>query len=143
MMHATRAAAHEALACYVIDTGNEGFRYQHIVDGAAAETADAETRPITVVFALIGLYLFVEKNWSGAAIQKAHTRLAAWRKVWPAIALPADRGAMGMVDVMNAPAGAERDRMIALWCESLWRAYGDSHEKIRALAHEGLGMDRT
>jgi len=135
----TPALAHEGLTYYVIDTGNVGFRLQHVVDGAAAETATAATKPITIVFALLGLYLYVEKGWSGAAIQKAHTHLARRKRAWPTILLPADRGAIRMTTVMDARAGEERDRMIERWCESIWQAYRGSHDQIRALAHEELG----
>lgn len=142
-MDEAKAAAHEALSYYLIDTGNAGFRIQHMVDAYAAETADAETKPIRLVFALIGLFLYLERKYSGAMVQKAHTALAKVRKTWPSLALPVDRGAIGIRDVMAAPAGPERDAMIERWCRSVWQAFEDHHDIIRSLASQGSGTDQA
>jgi hypothetical protein len=131
------AAAHEALSYYLIDSGNAGFRIQHMVDAYAAETAGPETKPIQLVFALVGLFLHLERGYSGAMVQKAHAALAKGRKNWPSLALPAERGAVGIQDVMNAPAGPERDAMMERWCLSVWQAYEEHHELIRSLPRQG------
>ncbi|MGB4837418.1 MAG: hypothetical protein WBP08_00365 [Saprospiraceae bacterium] len=37
------------------------FIHQHIVDAYQAQTADKDTKPIAITFALVGLYLYLEK----------------------------------------------------------------------------------
>lgn len=105
---------------YVYTMGRPRFILQHVVDANMAQTVDATSRPISVVFALVGLYLYVEKHFSGAEVQQAHQRLGRRKREWPAIALPERRGRMTPADVMAAPAGAERDAAIESWCESVW-----------------------
>ena len=142
-MDEAKAAAHEALSYYLIDSGNAGFRIQHMVDAYAAETADAETKPIRLVFALIGLFLYLERGYSGAMVQQAHTALAKGRKTWPSLPLPADRGVVGIQDVMAAPAGSQRDAMIERWCRSVWQAFEVHHDIIRSLANQVSGTDQA
>lgn len=138
-MDEAKAAAQEALSYYLIESGNTGFRIQHIVDAYAAETADTETKPIRLVFALVGLFLYLERGYSGAMVQKAHTALAKGSKNWPSLALPAERGAVGIEDVMAERAGPERDTMLERWCRSVWQAYEEHHDIIRSLAGQVSG----
>ena len=75
-----------------------GFIDQEVVDAWAAQHATEESTPISVVFALIGLYLHLEKGFSGRQVQRAHMRLAQphgrgpGRKEWPRFPLPRERG---------------------------------------------------
>jgi hypothetical protein len=46
------------------------------------------TKPITIIFALIGLYLHLEKNFTGKEVQFAHMKLVKHRKNWPNFKLP-------------------------------------------------------
>jgi hypothetical protein len=45
--------------------GRPGFILQHVVDGFAVQTASEGSRRIGVVFGLAGLYLHVERQFSG------------------------------------------------------------------------------
>ena len=64
------------------------FIHQYAVDASAAQTATAASKPITVAFALIGLYLHLEKGYTGRQVQLAHMQMAATRKTWLSFALP-------------------------------------------------------
>lgn len=48
--------------------GRRGFIPQHLVDAFAVQTANGDSRPIGVVFGLVGLYLHVEKQCSGRQV---------------------------------------------------------------------------
>ena len=72
----------------------------------------AHTKPIGLAFALIGLYLHVERGMSGRDVQRVHMQLGRRKQPWPAFALPHHRGAMTAADVMAAAPGPERDRAI-------------------------------
>ena len=89
--------------------GRPGFILQHVVDAFAVQSASADTKPITVVFGLVGLYLHVEKQFSGREVQKVHMALGRRRRVWPTVYLPEDRGNITVADVLAASAGPERD----------------------------------
>ena len=121
------------LSYYTLAHVSPDFIHQHIVDVYAAQTADENTKPIKLAFALIGLYLFLEKNYSGKEVQQAHAHLAKQRKQWPMFDLPTFRGEITVSDVVNVPPGEKRDEMIRRWCVSVWQAFSKSHKKIAGL----------
>jgi len=106
------------------------FIHQHVVDVYTAQRADENTKPIAITFALAGLYLFLEKSYTGKQVQLAHIQMSQNKKVWPAIKLPEYRGEITILKVLEAPPGMERDIMIKKWCISVWEAYKDCHEVI-------------
>jgi hypothetical protein len=132
-MDAERAAYDEL---YVYTMGRPRFILQHVVDAFGAQSADHDSKPIRVVFALVGLYLYVEKGFDGRQVQQAHQRLARRRRDWPHVHLPVDRGRMTAADVLAAPAGVERDEAIGAWCAAVWTACGGSREMVTALLRE-------
>jgi hypothetical protein len=126
----------DALAAYTLTHGDLAFIHQHVVDASAAQHATTETTPIAIAFALIGLYLHVERGLSGRQVQRAHIMLAKRSRHWPTFPLPERRGAMTAIDVLSAPAGPERDRAIDAWCASVWDAYRDVAPAVVMLARE-------
>lgn len=121
---------------YAYTMGRPSFILQHVVDAFAAQTATDETRPIRVIFALVGLYLRVERRCSGSEVQKVHIRLARQKRPWPTVVLPPDRGGMTVADVLAVPEGDARDRAIDAWCQSVWTAFSDGRPAIIALLGE-------
>lgn len=124
-----RDAYHE-LQCYTLTLGDPAFIHQHVVDAWAAQHADEGTKPIALTFALLGLYLHLEKGYPGRQVQLAHIALARRKSDWPAIALPRQRGSLTAIDVMAASAGPERGRAIDAWCASVWDAFSGARREI-------------
>jgi hypothetical protein len=122
-------AAYDELYAYTMSRPRGTFVLQHAVDAWAAQTADASTKPMKLVFALLGLYLHLERGYSGLRVQQVHMQLGK-QPVWPSIEIPVDRGAVTPVDVLTAPPGDARDRAIDAWCASVWAAYGGSRQAI-------------
>ena len=116
--------------------GRPGFLLQHVVDAYGAQTATSDSKPMAVVFALVGLYLHVEKHFSGRQVQKVHARLARRKRAWPVLDLPGDRGDLTVADVLAASAGLERDRLIDAWCACVWNAFHASRPHILRLLQE-------
>jgi hypothetical protein len=114
------------------------FIHQHAVDAFAAQTADENTKPIKLTFGLIGLYLFLEKGYTGKQVQQAHVTLSRNKKTWPSLELPVHRGHITVTDVLQAEAGEPRDAMIKKWCESVWGAYENWHPAMAHLAKTEL-----
>jgi len=125
--------AYYELSCYTQTLSDPEFIHQYAVDAFAAQYADENTKPITLAFALIGLYLHIEKGFSGREAQIAHVKLAKHRKQWPKFDLPEYRGHITVYDVLDTPEGPERDETIHRWCVSVWDAYSDSHKKVADL----------
>jgi hypothetical protein len=132
-MDPMRAAYDEV---YAYTMGRPEFILQHVVDAFAVQTASADSKPIGVVFGLVGLYLHVEKQFSGRQVQKAHMELGRRKREWPRVNLPEDRGSMTVADVLAASVGAERDLAIEDWCRSVWTAFAGNRTTITALLRE-------
>lgn len=129
----TEDEANDELRAYTLTHGDPSFIHQHVVDAFMAQHADENTKPIGITFALIGLYLHVEKGVSGRDVQRMHMLLARRKRTWPRFTLPKNRGSVTVLDVMRAPAGPERDAAIEAWAASVWDAYRDQRDVVAAL----------
>jgi hypothetical protein len=128
-----QADAINALWGYTLAHGDPAFIHQHAVDAFTAQTATAQSKPVAVAFALIGLHLYIEKGFSGRQVQRAHMALAKRKRVWPSFPLPADRGAITAIEVIAIPPGLPRDQAIRAWSECVWRSYGSCHPAVATL----------
>jgi hypothetical protein len=132
--------AFNELSAYTLGRGDSAFIHQHVVDAFAAQTAKAGDKPIRLTFALVGLYLHVEKGCTGRFVQRVHMQMAQRKRTWPAWTLPTERGALTAIDVMRAAPGPERDRAIDAWCASVWETFHANREGVAALLAE-YGID--
>lgn len=130
-------AFHE-LCLYTLVHGGAEFIHQHVVDAFAAQDAQAEENPIRLAFALVGLYLHLERGFTGREVQRAHMQLARNKEAWPRFPLPHTRGEISATTVLAAPL-TERDAMIHAWCRSVWTAFTPCQAEIVALlARHGI-----
>lgn len=129
-------AAYDELWAYTLTHGDPAFIHQHVVDAFAAQTATPASKPIGVTFALVGLYLHVERRFTGRAVQRAHMQMARRKRDWPAFVLPVARGDITAETVIAVPAGPARDAAIERWCESVWSAFAANRSVVIALLHE-------
>jgi len=134
-MHADTAAYHE-LCCYTLTHGDPAFIHQHVVDAFAAQDANETDKPIRLTFALVGLYLHVERGFTGRQAQLAHMKLARTKRQWPALQIPANRGALSAVDVLAVAPGTARDKLIHQWAASVWQAFAENRPTIEQLLQE-------
>jgi hypothetical protein len=132
-MDATHAAYEEV---YVYAMGRPGFILQHVVDAFGVQTASNDSKPISVVFGLIGLYLRVERHFSGRQVQEVHMKLGRRKREWPRVFVPEARGRLTVADVLATPAGAERDIAIDDWSRCIWAAVSGNRETVIALLRE-------
>jgi hypothetical protein len=118
------------LSFYTLSLKDRDFVHQHIVDAYTAQTANKKTKPIALFFSLAGLYLLIEKNFSGRQVQQAHQKMASKTKVFIKISLPENKGQISIADVLKVPEGSERNLMIKEWCLSVWNAYASQHRQV-------------
>lgn len=128
--------AYEEICAYTLTKGDPEFIHQHVVDAYTAQRASTQTKPIAVAFALVGLYLAVEKGFTGKQVQRAHMRLARRQRKWPAIPLPPTRGSYGALDVLAEHPGSARNRAIQAWCLSVWEHYHFARDLVVRLLRE-------
>lgn len=126
------------LCCYTLVHQDPSFIHQYAVDTFAAQVADEKTKSITITFALIGLYLHNEKDFTGKEVQNAHMKLAEHPKKWPTFKLPKYRGNITVSDVIKTPEGSDRDNEIKKWSANVWDAYKPCHDQIMELVKTEL-----
>lgn len=134
-MSAEEDSYHE-LCAYTLTHGDPRFIHQHVVDAWGAQHAEADSKPIRLVFSLVGLYLHLERNKNGREVQLIHMQMGKRKREWPKLVLPIERGSMTAMEVMRAAPGSARDQAIDLWCESVWSAFQDQKLVIIALLDE-------
>jgi hypothetical protein len=133
---------YDELSLYTLEKADPEFIHQLIVDAFTAQNAGEQTKPIAITFALIGLYLVVEKGYTGKAVQNVHVRLARTGAEWPSFSLPSERGSIRVIDVLATPACLARDEMIRSWCQSVWDAWkGTSRDQVMVILREKAGID--
>ncbi len=126
------------LMCYTVAKQDPEFIHQHAVDTHAAQHAGGPTRNITVAFGLIGLYLALEKGYTGRQVQLAHMSIAKTKKTWPRLEPPRQPAVLTVMDVLQAGTDAERDAMIRKWMRAVWESWGDRHAWVRETTDELL-----
>ena len=132
----TEHNAYYELCCYTLGHPAPTFLHQHVVDAFAAQHASETTKPIQLTFALVGLYLHIERHFTGRQVQRAHMALASRTSTWPTFALPTRRGSITVVDVLATPAGPERDQAIDAWCAAVWEVYRDNEPAVSAFLRQ-------
>ncbi len=122
------------LAYYTLSLQDDYFIHQHAVDAYTSQTANSDTKAISLTFALVGLYLYIEKNFSGKAVQQFHTLMSNNKTDWPNFIRPQHRGEISIDMVLDENTIEGRNKMIEIWCHSVWTAYSESHSKVKELA---------
>jgi len=134
-MNANTSAYHD-LCCYTLTHGDPAFIHQHVVDAFAAQDARASDKPIRLTFALVGLYLHVERGFTGREAQRAHMKLGRTKREWPKLQFPASRGEISAATVLAAEPGTKRDELIHQWTVSVWQAFAANRPAIERLLQE-------
>lgn len=109
------------------------FPYQHVVDAYAAQHAGGPSKPITTAFALIGLYLWLERGLSGREVQRAHMVLGRKKRIWPAFPPPAVPAPLTLQNVRGGESSLRE------WGEAVWASWEALHTWTREYAGRELG----
>jgi hypothetical protein len=116
--------------CYTVAKQDKEFIHQHAVDAYAAQHAGGTTRNITVAFGLIGLYLALEHGYTGKQVQRAHMRIAMFRKEWLRLEPPLRPASITVTGVLAVP-DREKNAMIHCWMEAVWENWADRQQWVR------------
>lgn len=130
--------AYYDLTCRTLVLRDAGFIHQHAVDAYAAQHTGPQMRPITTAFALIGLYLALEKGYTGRQVQIAHMQIAKRKRDWPRLQPPAKHGDLTVLDVIRCGTDEEKREMLMRWAASVWRSWEDRHQWVREMTEQIL-----
>jgi Family of unknown function (DUF5946) len=128
------------MSAYTLMHGGAEFIHQHLVDAWAAQHAAPTKSNIALAFALIGLYLAVEKGFTGRQVQLAHMQLGKTKRIWPCFDAPLERPRVTILDVAKAEAGTDRDAAIKEWAAAVWESWRHAHAWTRQICAELLGV---
>ena len=126
----TDQQSYDELSIYTLSLRDPAFIHQYIVDAYAAQHAEEDAKPITLAFALAGLYLHHERGFSGKQVQYAHMKLARNKQRLPLFELPKSRGEITVADVLRQAPGKDRDQAIERWSASVWEVWRESHARV-------------
>jgi len=126
------------LTYYTLAHGDPTFIHQHVVDAYGAQHVRSSASTIGAAFTLAGLYLAVERHFTGRQVQRMHMLMASASKQWPRFDPADDLGPVTVGDVLAAEAGPLRDQAITRWCASVWTAWSAEHDRVRAMVDRFL-----
>ena len=126
------------LTYYTLAHGDPAFIHQHVVDAYGAQHVRPSASTIGAAFTLAGLYLAVERHFTGRQVQRMHMLMARASKQWPRFDPPEDAGPITVGDVLAVEAGPLRDQAILRWCASVWMAWSAEHDRVRAMVDRFL-----
>ena len=127
-----RAVMYE-LTYYTLGRGDPRFIHQHLVDAYGAQHVRRSKSTIGAAFALAGLYLAVERGFTGRQVQQMHMRMARRPRKWPLFEPPTETWPVTVADVVAAEAGAGRDGALMRWCAGVWAGWFPEQQRVRAM----------
>lgn len=126
------------MSYYTLAHGDPKFIHQHLVDAYGAQHVRQSASTIGAAFTLAGLYLAVERGFTGRQVQKMHMRMARRSKQWPRFDPPANVGLLTVADVLAVAPGPGRDEKLMEWCASVWSAWSAEHGRVREIVDRFL-----
>ena len=126
------------LSYYTLAQGDVRFIHQHLVDAYGAQHVRQSKSTIGAAFALAGLYLAVERGFTGRQVQRMHMLMARTSKQWPRFDPPEAVGPLTVADVLAVGAGPARDQKLLEWCASVWGAWSTEHRRVREMVDRFL-----
>lgn len=131
---------YHTLSYYTLSLGDFYFIHQLAVDAYAAQHYGPRVKPIGITFALVGLYLVNERDYTGRQVQRVHMALAKKSKVWPSFRAPKEKAALTVQDVVRVP-DEQKQEMIKKWHVSVWDVWNSESELIAHLLKTHLEID--
>jgi len=125
------------LSAYTLTHGDPKFIHQHAVDAWQAQHVVASKSNIGIAFSLIGLYLALEKGYTGRQVQLAHMELGRTKRIWAWFDPPAAY-AMTVNDVLRAEPGGDRDAVLMRWAAAVWEAWSHAQDWTRQICAQLL-----
>jgi hypothetical protein len=121
------------LSYYTLAHGDPAFLHQQLVDAYGAQHVRRSKSTIGAAFALAGLFLAIERGFTGRQVQKMHMLMASRSKQWPRFDPPKDAGPLTVADVLAVGPGPGRDEKLMNWCASVWAAWSSEHGRVREM----------
>lgn len=142
--HAAQACmqVYGELTAYTLTLQDTDFLHQLAVDAYAAQHAAVYGKRIAITFAVVGLYLTFERQYTGRQVQRAHTLLANTSRDWPTWQLPAEKAPLTVLDVLETPSESRKARLQE-WGQAVWRIWEPEYANVETFVYERLQLPVT
>ena len=121
------------LTVFTLSLQDTDFVHQLVVDTYAAQHSGPDMKPITITFALIGLYLAFERGYTGREVQQAHMALGKKHREWPRFNAPPGKASLTVGDVLQSGKEESYIENIRTWGKSVWYMWQAEHIKVAGL----------
>lgn len=121
---------YDELSAFTLLAGDKDFIHQTAADAYAAQHTGPDMKPITVAFALIGLYLAFERGYTGRQVQEAHMKLGKTRRPWPRFESPANKSSVTVADVLYDLNTDNYREKILTWGKSVWMMWSPELQNV-------------
>ncbi len=121
------------LSFFTLSNNDKRFIHQLIVDAYGAQHAGGCTKDITVIFALIGLCLVVERNYTGKQVQLLHIRIS--KQNWSYLEPPKHPASIKINDVVKVITDSQKELLIHNWVKAVWDSWAEQHNYIRKITN--------
>ncbi|MBI3233116.1 MAG: serine/threonine protein kinase [Bacteroidetes bacterium] len=128
------AALYDQLSYFTISQHDVFFIHQLAVDSYGAQHSGGVTKDITTFYALIGLCLAVEHNFTGRQVQMVHMKIP--KQKWEKLSPMKQNFSITVATVLEADIGEARNILIKKWANSVWESWSEYHEFIRQRTKE-------
>ena len=111
-----------------------GYLHQLRIDAYGAQHVSPDAPRIGPVFALNGLYMYLERGSGNIDVRTAHGMMANAYDDWPAMTPPATVGRLTAYDVLTAD---DVESALITWAREVWESWPpDDQDTIRKLTVE-------
>ena len=111
-----------------------GYLHQLRIDAYGAQHVSPDAPRIGPVFALNGLYMFLERGSGNIDVRTAHGIMANSYDDWPVMTAPASVGRLTAYDVLTAD---DVETALVTWAREVWESWpADDQDTIRKLTVE-------
>ncbi|TDD46061.1 hypothetical protein E1263_37310 [Kribbella antibiotica] len=107
-----------------------GHLHQLRMDAYHAQHVRVGTPRIGPVFALNGLYMFLERGSGNIDVRTAHGIMANSFNDWPELTPPAEVGRLTAYDVLAAGGPAEVEQAMLAWAAQVWESWPESDRDL-------------
>ena len=129
--------AGELLGFEVEHAARLGYLHQLRIDAYGAQHVNPAGPRIGPVFALNGLYMYLERGSGNIDVRTAHGIMANSYDDWPRLVPPPRVGELTAYDVLTAGGVDEVESTLLNWAAQVWESWPDTdRETIRKLTVE-------
>jgi hypothetical protein len=114
-----------------------GYLHQLRMDAYHAQHVHQDAPRIGPVFALNGLYMFLERGSGNVDVRTAHGIMANSFDDWPRLTAPDEVGPLTASDVLAAGGPEEVEQALLIWAAQVWDSWPDTdRDLVRKLTIE-------